>query len=131
MTLFVAVCAAILGTLWLDVEINRGGSEHHDSTLLQLLVTIIPASMLYWSYVGYSIRRYRSGLFVALAWGVMSPFVGSILAGLPVSFGLGAIAGLITVTVWMYITLPIGVVTSLVVWLVNREKKPVDIPPAA
>lgn len=124
LTLIVAVCAAILGTLWLDAEVNRGGSEHHDSTLLHLLITIIPASMIYWSYVGYSIRSYRSGVFAALAWGVVSPFIGSILAGLPI--GLGVIGGLITATMWMYVTIPVGVATGLAVWLVNRDKKTVS-----
>lgn len=123
MTLIVAACAAILGTLCLDAEANRGGSEQHDNTLLVLLITIIPASMIYWSFVGYSIRRYRSGVFAALSWGIVSPFIGSILAGLPVSYGLGAIGGLITATIWMYITIPIGVATGLAVWLVNRERK--------
>ena len=120
MTAAVSIAMALIGILALGMV--SGDSVDRNSGLSLLHLFVIPVSVLMWSYVGYKIRNDYLGATYAVTWGIVSPFIGGLLAGLPM-FIIGALVGVLTAATYYYITVPIGVTTGLIVWLINRGAK--------
>ena len=118
MTVAVSVAMALIGILVLGVVSDNSPDHSHPVTILHLCV--IPISVLMWSYVGCRIRNDYFGVTYAVTWGLFSPFIGGLLAGLPM-FIIGALVGVFTAVIYYYVTVPIGAVTGLIIWYVNRD----------
>ena len=109
---------ALIGILVLGMV--SGDSANRNSGLSLPHLFVIPVSVLMWSYVGYKIRNYYFGLTYAVTWGIFSPFIGGLLVGLPM-FIIGALVGVLTAAIYYYVTVPIGVATGLLIWLINKN----------
>jgi hypothetical protein len=118
LTIIVAALAAVVGTWLVSHQLNpaKGG----DRVSMDLIWVILPASIIFWSYAGYLIRRFHGGILSTLLLGAVSPFVGGFLAGLPY-YGFGALYGVLLAVIDFQITIPVGIATGLAVWLVNRD----------
>lgn len=122
----------ILMTLGLSAVLAQVGISCLEATLGDDLgslvhVSIVLTSMLYWSFVSYRIRHGDGRLWSAMVCGIMSPFIGTFIAGMP--FGIGSLAGFILAAQFFYITVPVGMMAGLVVWSINRQ--PATPPPSA
>ena len=118
MTVAVSIAMALIGILVLGMV--SGDSANRNSGLSLPHLFVIPVSVLMWSYVGYKIRNYYFGLTYAVTWGIFSPFIGGLLVGLPM-FIIGALVGVLTAAIYYYVTVPIGVATGLLIWLINKN----------
>ena len=122
-TLWLSLFFGLVGTVLLNHAILSKNGEVIIS--LEWAQFIIPASMIYWSLVGYSIRKENSGIFMGITWGFVSPFIGAFITGLP-CFIIGAIPAVLIAYSYYYVTVPIGIVTGLSIWFINRTAFDID-----
>ena len=118
MTVAIAVIMALAGIIALVGEI--GDSHHEQSGISILHFLVVPTSVLIWSYIGYRIRNYYEKLSHVILFGVLSPFIGAVVAGLPIYF-IGGIFGFLLAMTYYYVTIPIGIITGIGVWAINKN----------
>ena len=113
-TVGIAIISALIGFLMLNAEMAK--SESGYTLPIYLLITVIPTSVFYWYATGRLIIKYKLSLLTAIFIGLVSPFIGAAIVGLPPLLFF-SVTGVYIAWVYYYVTIPVGIIAGVLVWL--------------